>query len=138
MDESFESITLKNNIPIIDYKSTELLTKSEKQLSKFFKCCSKESIDSNEKCFWSSNDVNQFKKHIQTSHKSVVCGYCLSDKPSTEEIASFAAEDADQLIEHLIGIHGQRIFQCNICQFRATDFDSHRITSNDNPLPHLV
>ena len=115
-----DSITLKNNIPIVPYSSIGLLSKSERQLSKFFKCCSKESFEENKKCFWTGNDVQEFKRHIQSSHHYVFCSYCLSDKTSNEELEPFAVEDVDQLIGHLIEVHGLRLYQCNRCQYRAT------------------
>ena len=128
------SITLKNNIPIVGHELTDYLSKSEQKLSKFFKCCPKESFGLNGKCFWSANNVHKFKDHIQSTHESVFCCYCLSDNPSkVETLESFTAEDVDRLINHMTESHGQRVFQCNRCQYRAntsTHIQLHQMSAH--------
>ena len=129
-----ETITLKSNIPIISYKSIGILSKKERKLSKYFRCCSSESFDSPKKCFWSGNDVQQFIQHIQSSHREVLCSFCLSDRSVGDPMPKpFGIEDVDNLIAHLLEAHGNRDYQCNRCQYRAksiTHIQMHQISTH--------
>lgn len=129
-----ETITLKSHIPLISYKSVGILSKKERNLSKFFRCLSPDGFDSPKKCFWSGNDVNQFRLHVQSSHQKVLCSFCSADKSPDHPMPQlFAAEDVDKLIEHLLEVHGKREYQCNRCQYRAktvTHVQMHQISTH--------
>lgn len=121
-----DSIVLRNNIPIINYNSNQL-TKKERKLSKFFKCLP----NSSEKCLWTGNDCNKYRKHLE-KHKNVFCFYCKHNA-NNENIESFDSKQFNQLIQHLVQRHGFRRFQCNQCQYRAvtaTHLELHQISAH--------
>jgi len=106
-------------------RNAKLLNKKEKKLSKFFKCCSDEWLNSTvkKKCYWSGNDVQMFRQHLQKCHQKFICIYCrfdaISGHSDDERIQSFETTDCEEFITHLIQSHGKRKFQCNRCQYRA-------------------
>lgn len=94
-----------------------LLTEKEKKLAKFFKCPFKD-----ENCFFTTDLVKRFLKHMKLhqNHKEFKCIYCdLIIKQNNDSKEEFIAN----YIAHINDNHFQRIFQCNLCIYRAIKWE---------------
>jgi len=108
--EHLEDPILDEGIPLIE--NDHFLTKVEKKLQKFFKCC--QFMDH---CFYSSDDEKNFVFHLQTKHTDckLFCVYCYYS--NFECHPTFRSPE--ELANHIIYCHSFRLFQCSFCLFRA-------------------
>ncbi|CAG2167746.1 unnamed protein product [Oppiella nova] len=137
LDVSIASgIAFEKQIPCYDYKSKDLLSLNDRHLSKFFKCLPEltadEGNDRQNRCFYSTNDGQEFCRHSQECHQHVLCIYCRIDgKVDDKDVEVFATTDTDRLVDHMIQTHGKRVHQCNQCLYRAisaTHVQMHQIS----------
>ena len=95
-----------------EIENENFLNDFEKKLKKFFKCC-----QFMNQCFYTSDDLSTFIYHLQSKHLNceIFCVYCYQTHYEWQSTFSSPYE----LVLHMIYYHPFRIFQCNLCLFRA-------------------
>lgn len=96
-------------IPVDEKTPTDA---AEKMLVHFFKCTKFRS-----QCYWSGDSCSEFIEHTRSRHPEgeIWCIYC--SLPHEDQKVMYKTGKA--LADHIITAHGFRIYQCNLCVYRA-------------------
>ncbi|KAI1293506.1 hypothetical protein HDE_06321 [Halotydeus destructor] len=110
-------------LPIITDVSA--LDATQVKLCHFFKC----TYDFKQ-CYWTGNGYDMYMRHMKNKHGDAKYFCYMCEAPEKKNKIMMEREE---LFDHIVYNHGFRVFQCNLCLYRAariTHVEIHHCTNH--------